>query len=133
MQLEVIYPDRKQPVLEELADPSKAQEFINYLNRQYIVIKLRSWLRQRQMALKGTPYQSYNQDTAKLIVLIGYYDRTQVKGLYQFVQLHRSLFEKIAPPMTSLHYRYYKQYIVPILDFCQGDDSTILYILKSEQ
>jgi hypothetical protein len=133
MQLEVMYPDKKQPILEHLSDPESAQQFINYLNRQYIVIKLRAWLRQRQMALKGPNYQAYTLDTAKLIVLLGYYDRKHVKGLYNFVDVHRELFERISPPATSQHFEYYQKFIVPIMDFCQGKETENLYLLKSER
>ena len=96
----------------------KATQQMYALNTQYINLKLKAWLRQRMFAFGITDRPKYNQDAAKLIVMLKYYEDWEFHKLCSLVTRYRHAFEALAPAETSGHYAAYKNNIEPILDFC---------------
>lgn len=117
VRLDIVYPDQRHHVVQQLRNIDVAQQYVNFLDRQYIITKLRSWLQQRRFALPASV------STAKLIVILGTLDRQQGNSIYKFVADNRSAFESLAPAPLSIQYKYYVNFIKPIIDYCQQDNA----------
>jgi hypothetical protein len=126
VRLEVIYPDQKHHVMQRVNDIATAQQLVNFLDRQYIILKLRSWIRQRQYALPASI------EAAKLVVILGTLDRQKGNSIYEFVAGNCQAFERLAPAPVSSHYPYYLDFIKPIIEYCKLDNAGSKP-LKSEQ
>ncbi len=105
-------------------DPEKlineAKRRLYMLNREYIIKKLSDWLRQRMYAFNLTDRPKCNQEAAKLIVLLGYYERRSFFRLCDLITGNRAAIEALAPHERSNHYPAYVRSILPILEFCQA-------------
>ena len=120
MSLEIIYPDTKQHEFKNVATLEDANRLIYFLNRKYILEKLKSWLKQRRFAIQMTSNRSRSMEVAKMLVLLNYYDHAGLHVLCAFITKHRSVIETLVPPLTSVHYNHYQNQIKPIIDFCQS-------------
>ncbi|MBS7565119.1 hypothetical protein KHS38_11950 [Mucilaginibacter sp. Bleaf8] len=120
MTLEIIFPDRKEREFAKADNAIEAQKLLNYKNQQYIVKKLKSWLNQRQIAIRYGMTPKDPTTSARLYVLLGFYERQRAfHGLCSFIAEHKSFFVDIAPPETSNQFNYYNTIIRPILTFCE--------------
>jgi (p)ppGpp synthase/HD superfamily hydrolase len=118
MHLEIVWPDKQARQYKIVENEHEAKRLVYFLNRKYILEKLTGWLNQRQKALRGTNVGERYADSAKLQVLLQYYNKAALHGLCQFISKHRQMFEGVAPNEASDHRAYYNNTIRPILDFC---------------
>jgi hypothetical protein len=120
MRLEIIYPDSNVREFATAANEMDATRLIYFLNRRYIIAKLRAWLKQRGFALETVPRKNRSLEVAKLLVLLNFYENAGLHVLCEFIHTHKGVIESIAPCATSRQFNYYHNTIEPILGFCQA-------------
>lgn len=112
LRLEIIHPEQNEPVIKQVATEAEGLRLIYFMNRNYMLKKLRSWLKQRQFG--HDPKRSI--EAAKLLVLLGYYNQLSFPALCRVISKHRKAIEDIAPRESTRFYNHYVNTIVPLLN-----------------
>lgn len=89
------------------------------LNRAYIVGKLISWLNQRSIAVGTSPCE-----ISTIAKWLNTYRSTSLKNICSYITNKRAEIEKVVPSESSKCHQYYIKTILPILDFCTGNNET---------
>ena len=104
-----------------------AKRMMYFRLRKYICSKLHAWISQRQHAIVSYPekseYASKLADAQILLLKLDHYQKASFWRLCDMIADQHCLFTSLAPQENSRMYPYYKNTILPIIQFCTDNKS----------
>ena len=102
-----------------VSELSDAKRLVYFYNRTYILDKLKPWLKQRAYALMLTKCPKLEAEAYRILEHLNRFTKLSFFRLCDWVIDHEESIKAIAPGEKSHHYPYYRDTILPILEFCE--------------
>ena len=104
-----------------------AKRMMYFRLRKFISCKLHAWIIQRQHAIISYPaiedYAGKLADAELLLLKLDYYQKTSFWRLCDMIADQQHRFTSLAPPPNSRMHPYFKNTILPIIEFCTDNKS----------